>query len=112
MPAGSHEAPIMRTAVSVLIGVLILATGPAFGATAQQEKMKSCNADATSKNLAGDARKDFMKSCLSSSGSAAAKKELTPQQQKMSDCSKEAKTKSLSGDARKEFMSTCLKGTK
>lgn len=102
----------MRTPLTVLIGLVILATGPAFGATAQQEKMKTCNADATSKNLTGDARKDYMKSCLSSSGSAAAKKELTPQQQKMSDCSKEAKTKSLSGDARKEFMSTCLKGTK
>jgi psiF repeat-containing protein len=102
----------MRTQLSVLIGLAILATGPVFGATAQQEKMKSCNADATSKSLKGDARKDFMKSCLSSSGSAtAAKKELTPQQQKMSDCSKDAKTKNLSGDARKQFMSTCLKGT-
>src|SRR5262249_37797963 len=92
----------MRTQLTVLIGLAILATGPAFGATAQQEKMKSCNADAASKNLTGDARKDFMKSCLSSSGSAAApaKKELTPQQQKMSDCSKEAKSKSLTGDAR------------
>jgi len=101
----------MRTQLSVLIGLVILATGPAFGANAQQEKMKTCNADATSKNLTGDARKDFMKGCLSSSGSAAAKKELTPQQQKMSDCSKEAKTKNLAGDARKAFMSTCLKGT-
>ena len=102
----------MRTPLTVLMGLVILATGPAFGATAQQEKMKTCNADASAKNLAGDARKDYMKSCLSSSGSAGAKKELTPQQQKMSDCSKEAKTKNLSGDARKEFMSTCLKGTK
>jgi hypothetical protein len=94
----------MRAQISVLIGVCILITAPAFSATAQQEKMTTCNADARTKNLSGGARKDFMKSCLSSS-----KKELTPQQQKMSDCSKDAASKSLKGDARKEFMSTCLK---
>jgi hypothetical protein len=38
--------------------------------TTQQEKMKSCNADAKTKALAGDERKKFMSTCLS--GSAAA----------------------------------------
>lgn len=93
----------MRTRISVLVGLCILATAPAFGATAQQEKMTTCNADAKAKSLSGDARKDFMKTCLS------AKKDLTPQQQKMSDCSKDAATQNLKGDARKTFMSTCLK---
>lgn len=32
----------------------------------QQEKMKTCNADAAKKTLKGDERKAFMKSCLSS----------------------------------------------
>jgi hypothetical protein len=32
--------------------------------TPQQEKMKSCNADAASKTLKGDARKTFMSDCL------------------------------------------------
>ena len=32
----------------------------------QQEKMKTCNADATSKGLKGTERQTFMKSCLSS----------------------------------------------
>ena len=31
----------------------------------QQEKMKSCNADATTKGLKGDDRKSYMKTCLS-----------------------------------------------
>lgn len=31
----------------------------------QQEKMKTCNAEAKTKALAGDERKAFMKSCLS-----------------------------------------------
>jgi len=32
--------------------------------TTQQDKMKSCNADAKAKNLKGDERKKFMSSCL------------------------------------------------
>ena len=39
------------------------ASAPAKGRTAQQEKMKQCNADA--KGKAGDERKAFMKDCLS-----------------------------------------------
>ena len=38
------------------------------GATAkgtQQDKMKTCNADAKTKDLKGDERKAFMKDCLS-----------------------------------------------
>ena len=31
----------------------------------QQDKMKSCNADAKTKDLKGDERKTFMKGCLS-----------------------------------------------
>jgi hypothetical protein len=33
--------------------------------TAQQEKMAMCNKEAKEKNLTGDARKSFMKECLS-----------------------------------------------
>ncbi|MDD5028316.1 MAG: PsiF family protein [Rhodoferax sp.] len=36
--------------------------------TAQQEKMKNCNKDAKDKALKGDARKAFMKNCLSNKG--------------------------------------------
>ena len=32
--------------------------------TPQQEKMKTCNADAKTKALTGDARKTFMSDCL------------------------------------------------
>lgn len=38
-------------------------------AQTQQEKMKTCNADAGSRHLKGDERKTFMKSCLSGSTS-------------------------------------------
>jgi hypothetical protein len=33
--------------------------------TAQQQRMKDCNAEAKTKALKGDARKAFMKTCLS-----------------------------------------------
>jgi len=79
---------------------------------AQQERMKSCNKDATAKALKGDERKAFMKSCLSgkavsAQGPAAATK--MTQQDKMKACSKDAKEKALKGDERKKFMSDCLK---
>lgn len=48
------------------------AATPAMSAKAtQQEKMKSCNADAKTKALKGDARKSFMSSCLKGATAAA-----------------------------------------
>jgi hypothetical protein len=75
----------------------------------QQDKMTSCNADAKAKNLSGDDRKAFMKTCLSAAPPPAAP--LNSQQQKMKDCNASAKTQALTGDARKQFMSNCLKGS-
>jgi hypothetical protein len=94
--------------VLVLFGMLAtLASVPAMAETAQQNRMKECNAQASGKT--GDAHKAFMSSCLKGDAPAAASgKELTPQQQRMRDCNAEAKGKS--GDARKKFMSKCLKG--
>ena len=57
----------MRIATSVLIGLSLLATPLAFGATAQQEKMKTCNADASTKKLTGADRKKYMSDCLKAS---------------------------------------------
>jgi hypothetical protein len=75
----------------------------------QQDKMTSCNADAKAKNLSGDDRKAFMKTCLSAAPPPAAP--LNSQQQKMKDCNASAKTQALTGDARQQFMSNCLKGS-
>lgn len=90
----------------LMMGLLLCSQG--FAATAQQNKMTTCNAEATTKTLKGDERKAFMKTCLSTPAANDAKT-LTPQQQKMKDCNADAKTKALTGDARKTFMSTCLK---
>ena len=90
----------------LMMGLLLCSQG--FAATAQQNKMTTCNAEATTKTLKGDDRKAFMKTCLSAPAANDAKT-LTPQQQKMKDCNASAKTQALAGDARKTFMSTCLK---
>ncbi len=94
---------------------------------AQQEKMKTCNADAGKQGLKGDERKKFMSSCLSAKkdaavpaaaqpAPAAAAPALSPkeaQQQKMKTCNADAAKQELKGDDRKKFMSECLKaGTK
>jgi len=74
---------------------------------AQQEKMKSCNAEAGKKELKGDERKKFMSECLGSKPAPAT------QQDKMKVCNTEAgTTKALKGDERKQFMSECLKADK
>jgi len=112
----------------LLIGLLLCSQG--FAATAQQNKMATCNADAKTQNLTGDKRQAFMSNCLKAAPAAtpattpaampatpATKpataavpaKVLTPQQQKMKDCNAAAKTQAPKGDAHKAFMSNCLK---
>jgi hypothetical protein len=75
--------------------------------SAQQEKMKSCNAEAGTKQLKGGDRQTFMKGCLSAKPAMTA--DATTPQQRMKTCNAQAGTDKLSGDARKSFMSNCLK---
>lgn len=84
----------------LVLGLLMASQG--FAATAQQEKMKTCNADATTKALKGDERKAFMSDCLKA-------KPAVTQQDKMKTCNADASAKTLKGDERKAFMSDCLK---
>ena len=97
----------MKTLIAAcaLLGLLI---NPALAANEQQNKMVTCNKDATGKK--GDERKAFMKECLSSKPAAPAP-EAAPaagnsQQNKMATCNKEATGKK--GDERKAFMKECL----
>jgi uncharacterized protein HemX len=95
----------MKTAiVAVLVAVAAALAAPSAVAGPQQEKMKTCNAEAKDKALAGDERKAFMKECLSSK--PVDKK--AAQQEKMKTCNADAKTKSLAGEERKKFMKECL----
>ena len=104
--------------VMTALAVFVLSTGLAWGAgdaekkapspaqKAQQEKMKTCNAEAGKQELKGEERKKFMSECLGSKAAPAT------QQDKMKTCNAEAGKKELKGDERKKFMSDCLKGGK
>jgi hypothetical protein len=96
----------------VLASILLTTALSASAMTPQQEKMKGCNVQAKEQHLSGDARKGFMKTCLSNAPEAAAPaaKTLTPQQEKMKTCNADAKAKALKGADRKAFMKTCLSG--
>jgi hypothetical protein len=90
----------MRNLLSMLVLSVAAATLSVHAAdekkpTAQQEKMKTCNAEAA--GMKGDERKAFMSKCLSAT-----------RQEKMTKCNKDAGDKK--GDERKAFMSECLKG--
>ena len=100
----------------ILLLALVILSAPSFAAnTAQQEKMKACNAEAKAKGLKGAEYKKFRNECLKAKPEAATatapeQKQLTPQQEKMKKCNTLASSQGLKGDARKKFMSGCLKG--
>ncbi|MGL4724830.1 MAG: phosphate starvation-inducible protein PsiF [Scandinavium sp.] len=99
--------------VTLLFGLVFLTTVGAAEKTMtpQQQRMTTCNQQATAKTLKGDARKTYMSDCLKNSSSKPAEKSMTPQQQKMGECNATATQQSLKGDDRKKFMSACLKKT-
>ena len=74
--------------------------------TPQQQKMKTCNHEATGKK--GDERKAFMKECLKKTHepAAAPAAKHSAQNEKMKTCNKEATGKK--GAERKAFMKECL----
>lgn len=76
--------------------------------TAQQQRMKDCNAQANRQKLLGDERQDFMSSCLRSHGDGP--RQLSARQEKMRGCSRTAGERELKGMARQDFMSDCLRG--
>jgi hypothetical protein len=102
---------MQRELIAGLASVLLLAALPALSAekeTAQQQKMGTCNTEASSKGLKGADRKAFMKTCLSSKESATAGG--NSQQEKMKSCNATAGSKHLAGADRKTFMKSCLSG--
>jgi psiF repeat len=98
---------MQKQIIAALAGALLWLTLPAWSAdNSQQNKMTTCNADATSKGLKGDDRKAYMKTCLSADAPAPATGNT--QQQKMKTCNADATSKGLKGDDRKTYMKTCL----
>src|SRR5688500_9815443 len=100
------EHPMYSLITAVVSGLLIAGSAWAQDKqTAQQERMKSCNAQASKKEMKGDERKAFMSKCLSGDDN-----KPTAQQEKMKTCNAQASKKGMKGDERKAFMSKCLSG--
>ena len=109
----------MTRPFAAIVAAALMLAGPALAQdkpqepskkqAAQQQRMKSCNAQAGKKDLKGDERQAFMSECLRADGSAKGKGKLTAQQQKMKTCNAQASKKGMKGDERKAFMSGCLK---
>jgi hypothetical protein len=89
---------------AIAVVVAVLSTGSAFAAT-QQEKMKSCNAEAKAKSLKGDERREFMSQCLSATPEE--KEARLAQREKLKSCTAEAKAQALRGEERRRFISEC-----
>ncbi len=93
---------LLSLGLALSLGGVAHADEKAKEPTAQQERMKTCNAEAKGKT--GDERKKFMSQCLKGDTAPA---KGTAQQERMKTCNAEAKGKT--GDERKKFMSQCLK---
>ena len=87
---------------------------PSTAQSAQQARMRDCNAEAGKRSLAGDARRPFMSECLA--GRMPPAPEAQPsaaqaaQRDRMTRCNAEAGTRSLAAEARRGFMRDCLAG--
>ncbi|MDU1924119.1 phosphate starvation-inducible protein PsiF [Enterobacter sp.] len=97
--------------MTLLSGLCLMASAHAEEKTLtpQQQRMATCNQQATSQSLKGDARKTYMSDCLKNGATKPGEKSLTPQQQKMRECNAQATQQMLKGDDRSKFMSACLK---
>jgi psiF repeat-containing protein len=103
------------TRLVVLAAAAILACGSAFAADTksdakkteatnpQQNKMKTCQAEAGDKKLEGKARQDYVNNCLK------AKPEATSSKNKMAMCNE--KTKGMSKEEANKARSECMKGS-
>ena len=92
--------PMKHLLALTLIGAFAAVATPALAAeNAQNERMKTCNAQAGDKK--GEERKKYMSECLSA--------EKKKSDNKMAACN--TKSKGMKADERKKFMSECMKAT-
>jgi hypothetical protein len=86
---------------------------------AQQERMRSCNAEAGTRKLNGEPRRSFMRECLAAPHPAGDAATPTPpatnaapqtQQDRMRSCNAQATSRELAGQPRRDFMRGCLSG--
>ena len=98
--------PIIALLAAGAAALLIAPASAQQKLTAPQERMKSCNAEASSHQLKGEKREEFMSGCLKREQGD---RKLTAQQEKMVTCNREAGGKQLKGKERRAFIGNCLR---
>jgi hypothetical protein len=98
---------MLRVAIALCAVTLVAAPGqaqpakqPSPAQAAQQQRMTTCNSEASQRSLKGDARQSYMSSCLSGKMN---------QTTLMKVCNAEATQDKMSSDDRKSYLATCLK---
>ncbi len=112
--AGVASAWVSRAtpADTVPASATVTATPPSTvtAVNPQQNRMKSCQADATSKGLKGAERQTFVNDCLKTKPATVAPAPVAnAQQQRMKTCQAQASAQGLKGSDRTTFLSGCLK---
>ncbi len=74
----------------------------------QQDKLKDCNNLADKKNLTGDDRKNFVKSCMEKATGTQPVSEMS-EKDKMNACKNLADKQNLKGDDRRSFLKDCMR---
>jgi hypothetical protein len=103
----------------VTTAILALALGAAWvgnaaaaeeakAATPQQTRMKNCNKEAGDQQLKGEARKEFMRGCLSGKNQGMAKGAGAADRPECAAKANDATGKPLAGAARASFMKKCV----
>jgi psiF repeat len=121
-PRSEEEGNTMKFLITAAALALTVLAAPAFAAshaasapmadkkpTAQQNKMGMCNTDAGAKKLEGDARKAFMKDCLSAKPAGDAGKAAVAASPA---CEKSAADKTLAGAAKTSHIKKCMADSK
>ncbi|HZU87898.1 MAG TPA: PsiF family protein [Stellaceae bacterium] len=93
-------AGCLGAAIAVVPALAQQPRAPTPAQAAQQERMKSCNADASRRNFNGAARQSFMRACLAG--------KMTPTTL-MRVCNAQAAQDKLRSDARKTYVGSCLR---
>lgn len=85
--------------VTLFSGLFLIASANAEEKTLtpQQQRMTTCNQQATSQSLKGVARKTYMSDCLKNGAAKPAEKSLTPQQQKCASVMRKQPNSPLKG---------------
>lgn len=99
----------MNKLITALVATLFLfgMQTQGFAMTAQQNKMKTCNADAKTKALKGAERKSFMKECLSAKSDAAPTAAAAPAASGCEDKAVDKNGKKLAGAAKTASIKKC-----